>query len=260
MEQFTPETTIKKQKVKPMANATSNSMVKVFLWLGLGLLITGVVSLGMPDFLLFLMNTLGVTASAANTTYTVLMVVSALVMFPSIIVMNMKAWRPKSGVMIAGYVTYCLAMGVLLSSMMMEIFALSVMSSTSFVKTISVAFLATAGSFLIMGLIGGLSKKNLGVLLPFLSSLMIGACAISLVNLFLGSETIYWIIDFAMFAVILLVVAVDLNHVKRIAAAGGFTSENNMAIYCAYYLYVDFINLFIRIVYYVAISASRDRR
>ena len=69
MEQFTPEVTTKKTKIKRAEDSASLSMFKVFLWMGLGLLITGVIALGMPDFLLFLINTMGMSTSAVNTTY-----------------------------------------------------------------------------------------------------------------------------------------------------------------------------------------------
>ena len=78
MEQFTPEVTTKKTKIKRAEDSASLSMFKVFLWMGLGLLITGVIALGMPDFLLFLINTMGMSTSAVNTTYITLMVVSSL--------------------------------------------------------------------------------------------------------------------------------------------------------------------------------------
>ena len=95
MEQFTPEVTTKKTKIKRAEDSASLSMFKVFLWMGLGLLITGVIALGMPDFLLFLINTMGMSTSAVNTTYITLMVVSSLLMLPSIILMNLKAWKRK---------------------------------------------------------------------------------------------------------------------------------------------------------------------
>lgn len=258
MEQFTPEVTTKKTKIKRAEDSASLSMFKVFLWMGLGLLITGVIALGMPDFLLFLINTMGMSTSAVNTTYITLMVVSSLLMLPSIILMNLKAWRPKSVWMVIGYVTYCVGMGMLLSDTMMYLFMDSIATGTSFGLTISITFLATAGCFLLMGLFGAFTKKNLGVLVPFLLTLMIGAMIISLVNFFLGSNLIYWIVDFVMFAVILLVVAIDMGRIRRLAQSGGFSSENNLAIYCAYSLYVDFINIFIRILYYVALARRND--
>ena len=258
MEQFTPEVTTKKTKIKRAEDSASLSMFKVFLWMGLGLLITGVIALGMPDFLLFLINTMGMSTSAVNTTYITLMVVSSLLMLPSIILMNLKAWRPKSVWMVIGYVIYCVGMGMLLSDTMMYLFMDSIATGTSFGLTISITFLATAGCFLLMGLFGAFTKKNLGVLVPFLLTLMIGAMIISLVNFFLGSNLIYWIVDFVMFAVILLVVAIDMGRIRRLAQSGGFSSENNLAIYCAYSLYVDFINIFIRILYYVALARRND--
>ena len=156
MEQFTPEVTTKKTKIKRAEDSASLSMFKVFLWMGLGLLITGVIALGMPDFLLFLINTMGMSTSAVNTTYITLMVVSSLLMLPSIILMNLKAWRPKSVWMVIGYVTYCVGMGMLLSDTMMYLFMDSIATGTSFGNH----FLSDSGLLLVDGPFRSVHQKE----------------------------------------------------------------------------------------------------
>ena len=68
---------------------------------------------------------------------------------------------------------------------------------------------------------------------------------------------VYWITDFVIFGIIFVITAIDINRVKKIAEMGGFSSNTNLAIYCAYTLYVDFINIFLRVLYYVMVSKSR---
>ena len=60
-----------------------------------------------------------------------------------------------------------------------------------------------------------------------------------------------------IFGIIFVITAIDINRVKKIAEMGGFSSDTNLAIYCAYTLYVDFINIFLRVLYYVMVSKSR---
>ena len=250
MTEFTPENTTVLKEKKEVSSSTF-SFVKVFLWLGLGLLLTGVVALGMPDLLTFIVKNTGMSAEGVSTLYISLMVTAGVLMIPSIIIMNLKSWKPKSVWMTISYVVYTLAMGVLLSNTFMFVFEYSLATDISFIRTISTAFLITAGCFLLMGLFAFLTKKNLNILLPLILTLLVGSLVISLVNFFIGSTFIYWMTDFIIFGVILLVTAVDLYRIKKMVTSGAMNGSNNLALYAAYMLYVDFINIFIRVLFYV---------
>lgn len=257
MVEFVPEKT---EKVKISKENNTISYVKIFLWLGLGLLVTGVIALGMPDLLNLLVNNAGMSSDAASTLYMVLLIVGAVLMIPSIIIMNIKSWKPKSVWMKIGYFTYCVGMGLLLSNVFMYLYVASVIVEVSFVKLVSTSFLTTAGCFLIMALFGMFTKKNLNFVWPLLATLCVGILVISLINFFLGSSLLYWILDFVIFGMILITTAVDLYNIKKIASRGTFESTNNLAIYCAYVLYVDFINIFIRVLYYVLIVLAAHKK
>ncbi len=251
METFTPkDVQVTENEVKPITNSNVFPMIKVFLWMGLGLLITGIVSLGLPNLLAL------IPAEASNTTYIVLMVISAIIMFPCVLIVNFKSLKPKSiGIRIA-YILYSIAIGVMLSSTFMTILAVD---GPNAIMTISMSFLISAGSFLLMGLIGALTKKNLSIIYPLLSALLMGCLIISLVNVFIGSSIVYWITDFVILGVILVVSAVDINRVKKLAQAKALDdNQNSLAVYCAFNLYVDFINIFIRVLMYVFLFARRD--
>lgn len=256
MEKFTPEVT--KNIGKEQSDSSTFNLAKVFLWMTLGLVITGVVTFALPDLLIWMNNTFSWSEDTLGTVYIALIVVSVIMMLPSVILMNLKAWRPKSVWMIIGYVVYALSMGVLLSSVMLSVFASSD-SPSSFVSTVATSFFISAAAFLIMGLIGMFTKKNLGILLPFILTLFLGIGVISLINFFLRSPMLYWITDSVVFGLILLITAVDINRVKKVATSGGFSSSNNLAIYCAYTLYVDFIDIFLRVLYYVLIAKNRNK-
>ena len=95
--------------------------------------------------------------------------------------------------------------------------------------------------------------------IPVVITGFVGVMVMSLVNLFLGVEMIYWIIDFVCFALILLVTAIDMHNIKKIVDSSQGMNGNNLAIYCAYCLYVDFINILIRVVYYVLLLTSKKK-
>lgn len=247
---FVPNDEDKSYKVKN--DSVAFSMTKVMLWMGLGLLITGIIGFALPDLLMLIINKSGMSTSGANTMLTTIDIISSILMVVSMIYINIKSFGHKSSMMVFFYVLFAITMGVTLSSILLQVLAISMANDVSFISTVSIAFLITAGSFLLMGLIGGLTKRNLSVLWPLLMSIVFGAAILSLVNFFMGSSTIYWITDFVMLAVILIIIAIDMNRVKKLAKVGAFSGENNLAIYCAYQLYTDFILIFIRILSYVA--------
>lgn len=255
MEQFTPETTQVKTK-KPAASSTDFSYAKVYLWMTLGLVITGLVAFFLPSLLTLMANQFSWSADVLGNVYLGLLITSIVLMLPAMFLISFKAWKPKSALMTISYIVYTFLMGILLSSVFLVVLASSE-SYGDYISTIGVSFLISAFSFLVMGLIGLFSKRNLGVLLPLLITLCLGSGIISLVNFFLGSPMLYWIVDFVCFGIILVVTAIDMNRMKQLAENGGLSSETNIALYCAFNLYVDFINIFIRVVYYVMVSKSR---
>ena len=109
-----------------------------------------------------------------------------------------------------------------------------------------------------MALFGAITKNSLNGLLPIVFTAVIGASIISLVNLLIGSEAIYWIAEFVMFGAMLLITAIDMNNIKKIAMTTE-GSSTNVALFCAFNLYVDFIYIFIRVLYYVALFTSNRK-
>lgn len=238
-------------KTKPISNMAGVAMFKVYLWFALGLLITGVVSLVTPNLLLLLANN-GVSVESLSNIYLAMIVVSVILMLPSIIIIHVQGFRKNRVVMLLGYIIYALSMGVLLSALF-----LSFVDSGDGLGTICLAFFLTGGVFFVMGAIGALTKKNLNMLWPILLSLMLGVMVISLVNMFINADIVYWITDFVMLGVMLIVIAIDTNNIKRLAESGSFDNNTNLAIYFAFNLYYDFIWLFVRIFIYIISAKNR---
>lgn len=255
MEQYTFEPENVKTSTKPVASKAQKatlSLVKVYLWFALGLLITGVVSLGLPNLLVLFQGTAG--EETMNTIYIVGIVVSVILMIPALIVLNVQAFRKNVPLIITTYVIYALSMGVLLSSLF-----LSLVGPGEGMNTICVAFFVTGGIFLINGVLAALMKKtNLNMLWPILSSLVLGVLIISLVNFFIGSETIYWIVEFVIFGVMLVSTLLDMHNINKLAESGQFENSTNLSVYCGFMLYVDFVWLFIRILYYIILFSKKN--
>ena len=97
----------------------------------------------------------------------------------------------------------------------------------------------------------------MGVIIPVISTLLIGCFTIYMINLFIGSATIYWIVDFILFGLMLLTVAIDTKSVKNIAESIGFTNNTYLAIFCAYRLYAEFLWIFLRVLLYTTMFSRR---
>lgn len=250
------ESEIKRKKVSAVDKGQF-SMAKVILWLGLGLLITGIVSLGMPDLLTLIANS---NASAAQNFYLTIMIVSAVLLIPSLIVINFQAFGRHKGLMITFYAIYSVAVGVFLSALFLTLFY---ESPTSFIRLISLAFLITAAVFVIFGIIGSRVKINHLVLWVTMMSLMGGALTLSLIGIFMPDQAqlpIYLVITGAILLYMMLMVLIDFNNIKRISQNSELISNpTNLEIYCAYSLYVDFIYIFIRILILLSMG-SKNRR
>src|SRR5688572_24645695 len=108
---------------------------------------------------------------------------------------------------------------------------------------IGLAFGVTAGMFGGMSLIGYTTKMDLTSLRGFLIMGLVGIVIASIVNIFMASTMLYWIISYAGVAVFLGLTAYDTQKLKHIAYAtqGDPRMANRLAITGALSLYLDFI-------------------
>jgi FtsH-binding integral membrane protein len=114
-------------------------------------------------------------------------------------------------------------------------------------ESISSTFLITAGTFGAMSLYGYFTKSDLTKIGSLAIMALIGIIIASIVNMFLHSEMMYWIVTYLGVAIFIGLTAYDTQKLKRIAI-NGFESEESMeksAILGALTLYLDFINLFL---------------
>ena len=226
---------------------------KVFLYMFYALLLTAAIGVGIGLFLQYKFTSNFVEDGIKGTyaaIYLVLMVVSLISILVVGIWFNISAIRGKHSLVVP-YVLYAVFMGILMSSFVLFVD----------IATLGLAFGITTVAFGAMAAIGLLSKRNLGFLSIVVMGLFIGVLVLSLVNLifyfvFPALFVVnYLIIEAVVFIIIMLVTIIDVWRVKKIAERG--EANNNLALFCAFNLYIDFIQLFIRVVYLLLIAKRR---
>jgi FtsH-binding integral membrane protein len=112
--------------------------------------------------------------------------------------------------------------------------------------SIASTFFITASTFGVMSLYGYTTKRDLTRMGSLLFMALIGLILASLVNFFLKSTALYWIITYAGVLIFVGLIAWDTQKIKRLSAqATDEASGRRIAILGSLMLYLDFINLFL---------------
>ena len=102
--------------------------------------------------------------------------------------------------------------------------------------------------FGVMALVGATTKRDLSKMGSILFMALIGLIIASLVNIFLHSSGLDWIISLIGVVLFTALTAYDVQRVKRLATESDLyddTQVGRLAIISALSLYLDFINLFL---------------
>jgi len=126
-------------------------------------------------------------------------------------------------------------------------FTLSIIFLVYTAASITTTFLVTAGSFGALSLYGFSTRSNLGAWGGFLFMSLIGIIIASLVNLFLHSAMIQWILTYAGVIVFAGLTAYDTQKLKAMCLTTEGEGLAKLAVYGALNLYLDFINLFLHL-------------
>ena len=110
--------------------------------------------------------------------------------------------------------------------------------------SIILVFGITSLMFAVMALVGTFTKIDLTKLGTILFMGLIGIIIASIINIFIGSQTFNLGITILGIIIFTLYVAYDVQKIKTIAQN---LEEDKAAIICAFNLYLDFINLFIKL-------------
>jgi uncharacterized protein len=123
-------------------------------------------------------------------------------------------------------------------------------------ESIAQTFFATAGAFAGLSLWGYTTKKDLSGWGSFLVMGLIGLILASVINIFVGSATMGWVISFAGVLIFAGLTAYDTQTIKSIyLQVQGSDMVGKAAIMGALNLYLDFINMF---QFLLSFMGSRD--
>jgi uncharacterized protein len=201
-------------------------MASVYRWMTLGLLVTA-----------------GVAFYVASTPSVLQVVIGnravfwglVIAQFGLVITLSAAVNKLSAGVAGALFLLYSALTGATISVVLLAYTGASVAS----------AFAVTAGTFLAMSVYGTVTKKDLTSWSSFLFMGLIGVVIASVVNIFMKSSMISWVISAAAVVVFTGLTAYDTQRLRRMAAAGANVAA--LPVNGALALYLDFINLFLSI-------------
>lgn len=203
----------------------------VFSWMGLALGITGIVSyvFGTDESYITLLRTeTGMTP------------MGYIVMFaPLLFVLGMGMGFQKfsSTTLVALFLVFSVLMGMSISFIFLVYTAASIYST----------FFITAGTFGTMAFIGYTTKTDLTKFGSIMIMGLIGIIIASIVNWFLKSSAMDYVISFLGVLIFTGLTAYDVQKLKRIGEGAEYGTEDTrkLSIMGALTLYLDFINLFL---------------
>lgn len=244
---------------KNQVSSNKTILAKSFGYMSLGLVISAAVAF-LVSFLFakILVWTADPTTGKLNDNaangYLIFMVASLVGLLIDGIIVNMTIARNKHSAWVP-YIIYCVFMGAFLSSFMVI--------GVDF-ATIGESFLLTSAAFFAMFLIGYFSKANLNVFGMVLSLVLLlflfFASFWGITILISGKAWDYYLYDLVVSGALLLVsilaVSVDAYNMKRLIAAGD--GMKNLALYCAFSMYCDFVVILARVLLVLISLKGRD--
>ncbi|MCB0761515.1 MAG: Bax inhibitor-1/YccA family protein [Flavobacteriales bacterium] len=218
-----------------------NFVANVFSWMTLGLVVTGIVAY------LFSHSSLASLLYDPAGGSTMLRWIIVLAPFGFILAINYGLQKWSASTLTLLFLAFSTVMGMSLSSIFL------IYSSAS----ISTVFFITAGTFGAMAVLGYTTSTDLTKFGGILRMALIGIIIAMVVNWFMGSAQLDYIISILGVLIFTGLTAYDTQMMKRIGAGVEYGSQEarKLAILGATSLYLDFINLFL---FLLRILGSRD--
>lgn len=195
---------------------------KVFRWFGVGLLVTFLVAYFVSTNLTLL------TFIFTGATYWILFIVEIILA----IWLSTRIRAMSSGLTKVLYIGYSVLTGLTFSS----IFIVYELESIIWI------FLASAIIFIIFSLLGKNTKMDMSKFGIYLVVALFGIIILELINIFLVNQTLNMTLCIISILVFVGYVAYDIQKILR-----HYDDTDNMAIIGAFDLYLDFINIFLRL-------------
>ena len=223
-----------------MHNSTgvlSNTFVaNVFLWMFAALGITALTAYlfgTTPDLMMSMFSVRADGSTSLNLLGWIVMLAPLIIVF----VMSYGMEKMKASTMIILYIVYSILMGMSLG------FIFLAYTGASITKT----FVITAGMFGLMAFLGYTTKTDLTKMGSILLMGLFGIILASVVNMFMHSESLDYIVSIIGVIIFTGLTAYDVQKIKQIGMLGLDNNETmtKISIQAALSLYLDFINLFL---------------
>ena len=203
-------------------------MRKVYTWMTLALVLTGLTAYGVatsPGIMMALYSNSALMWGLVIAEFALVIGISAAINRLSLATATLM------------FVAYSVINGAMLSSIFMIYTAASIAS----------VFFITAATFAVMALIGYTTKTDLTSVGKILFMALIGLVIATIVNMFIGSSTMTMICSYVGVLIFVGLTAYDSQKIKNMLmqAPDAGESSQKLALLGALTLYLDFINLFI---------------
>jgi len=200
-------------------------MVRVYNYMGLGLVLTGLVA-----YVVGTTPVLYVPIFSTPLKWVVMLAPLAFVLFFSFRMQTISAAGAQGM-----FWAFCAVMGLSMASIFL------VFTGTSIART----FFIAAAMFGATSLYGYTTKRDLSQFGSFLIMGLIGVVIASLVNLFLASSTLQFVVSIVGILVFVGLTAWDTQSIKEQYAENfDAESQQKLAVFGAFSLYLNFINIF----------------
>ncbi len=215
------------------ADTTRKFMANVFMWMFVALGISAVLSYVFSHDQ-SLLQLLFDPATGRNTTLGTITIFAPLAF---VLIMSFGINKIAYPVLLVLFIAFSAIMGISLSYIFL-------IYTSSLISTV---FLTTSLVFGVMAVAGYTTHQDLTGFGAILRMALIGIIIASVVNVFMRSEQMQYIISYIGVAVFVGLTAYDVQRLKRIGEGleYGDASAKKMAIMGALTLYLDFINLFL---------------
>jgi FtsH-binding integral membrane protein len=219
--------------------ASSIFLAKVFNWMAMGLGLTG--------FIAYFTASSGLARAIVGSPLFFILIIAELGM---VFYLSARISKIQAATASGLFIGYSVLNGLTLSAVFLAY------TSSSIAGT----FLITAGMFGAMAIYGLATKRDLSGLGSFLFMGLIGILIASVVNIFLQSSGMSWMISFLGVLIFTGLTAYDVQKIKNMGEEGilsqGEEAIKKGSIMGALALYLDFINLFLMLLRFF--GGSRD--
>jgi FtsH-binding integral membrane protein len=209
-------------------------IARVFGWLFVGLMVTAGIGLVLANNVLVAGRNSLVYGIATTPVLFFGLLIAEIVL---VSVLSARITRLSAGAATGMFLVYAALNGLTLSIVFLAYTG----------ESIATAFGTTAITFGVMCIYGYFTRADLTRFSTLLFMGLIGVVILSLVNIFVGSSAIGWIISIVGLFVFLGLTAYDMQRLKAyyFGTEGDTALRKNLGIIGALRLYLDFINLFL---------------